>query len=124
MKKGVANPTVRHGSRSGAGAFRSGNPSAGAIDRRGRHGTGGDWRGRSGGRVGRHHRRTVGNVSAVCRDLSVCCLFFLPIYLVLFSGFRSLSLLLRGTIVSRTYGTHKKLPGIYLTIFTNNFWSY
>ena len=30
--------------------------------------------------------------------------------------------LLRGTIVNRTCGTHKNLPGIiYLTIFTNNF---
>ena len=27
-------------------------------------------------------------------------------------------LLLRGTVVNRTYGLHKNLPGIYLTIFT------
>ena len=33
-------------------------------------------------------------------------------------------LLLRGAIVNGTYGIHKNLPGIYLTIFTNNFWSY
>ena len=26
-------------------------------------------------------------------------------------------LILRGTIVNRTYGIHKNLPGIYLTIF-------
>ena len=32
--------------------------------------------------------------------------------------------LLRGTIVSRTYGTHKNLPGIYLPFFTNNIWPY
>ena len=32
--------------------------------------------------------------------------------------------LLRGTIVNRTYGAHKALPGIYLSIFTNNIWSY
>ena len=31
--------------------------------------------------------------------------------------------LLRGTILNGTYGTHKKLPGIYLAIFTNNIWS-
>ena len=37
---------------------------------------------------------------------------------------------LRGTLVNRTYGTHKKptrylVPGMYLTIFTNNIiWSY
>ena len=29
-------------------------------------------------------------------------------------------LALWGTIVNRTYGVHKNLPGIYLTIFTNN----
>ena len=33
-------------------------------------------------------------------------------------------LLLRRTIVNRTYGTHKTLPGIYLPIFTSNIWSY
>ena len=33
-------------------------------------------------------------------------------------------LLLRGTIVYSTYGTHKNLPGIYLPTFTNNSWSY
>ena len=26
-------------------------------------------------------------------------------------------------ITVRTYGTHKKLPGIYFAIFTNNIWS-
>ena len=36
---------------------------------------------------------------------------------------RSKRLLLRGTIVNRTKGTDKNLPGIYLTIFTNNIWS-
>ena len=36
----------------------------------------------------------------------------------------SSALLLRGTIVNRTYGTRKNLPGIYLPIFTNNIWSY
>ena len=36
----------------------------------------------------------------------------------------SLRLLLRGTIVNKTYGTHKNLPGTYLPIFTNNIWSY
>ena len=30
--------------------------------------------------------------------------------------------LLRGTIVNRTYGIHKK--PVYLPIFTNNIWSY
>ena len=30
----------------------------------------------------------------------------------------------RGTIVNRTYGTHKNLPGTYLPIFTNSIWSY
>ena len=30
------------------------------------------------------------------------------------------NILSRGTIVNRTYGTHKKLPGIYSAIFTNN----
>ena len=30
----------------------------------------------------------------------------------------------RGIIVNRTYGIHKNLPGTYLTIFTNNIWSY
>ena len=29
-------------------------------------------------------------------------------------------LLLRGTIVNRTYGARQNLPGIYLTIFTIN----
>ena len=33
-------------------------------------------------------------------------------------------LLLRGTVVNRTYGTHKNLPGMYLPIFTNNIRSY
>ena len=28
--------------------------------------------------------------------------------------------LLRGIIFNKTYGIHKNLPGIYLTIFTNN----
>ena len=34
--------------------------------------------------------------------------------------------LLRGAVVNRTYGTHKNLPAIYFTIFTNNIdiWSY
>ena len=32
--------------------------------------------------------------------------------------------LLRGTVVNRTCGLHKKLPGMYLTISTNNIWSY
>ena len=32
--------------------------------------------------------------------------------------------LLRGTIVNRTCGIRKSLPRIYLTIFTNNIWSY
>ena len=31
-------------------------------------------------------------------------------------------LILRGGIVNRTYGTHKKT--LYLPIFTNNIWSY
>ena len=31
---------------------------------------------------------------------------------------------LRGTIVNRTYGIHINLPGTYLTIFTNNIWSF
>ena len=34
--------------------------------------------------------------------------------------FRRRHLLLRGGIVHRTYGIHKTVPGIYLTIFTNN----
>ena len=34
------------------------------------------------------------------------------------------ALLSRGTIVNRTYGTLKNLPGIYLPMFTNNSWSY
>ena len=33
-------------------------------------------------------------------------------------------LLLRGTIVDRTCGPHKNLPGTYLPIFTKNIWSY
>ena len=37
---------------------------------------------------------------------------------------RTLITLLRGTIVDRTYGIHKNLPGIYFTIFTNNIWAY
>ena len=48
-----------------------------------------------GGKVGRHCRR--GTVS---------------------HAFFSLFLLVRGTIVNRTYGTHKNLPGICLNIFT------
>ena len=35
-----------------------------------------------------------------------------------------LSLILRGGIVNRTYGLHKNLPGIYLTVITNDIWSY
>ena len=31
---------------------------------------------------------------------------------------------LRGTVVNRTYGAHKHLSGIYFAIFTNNIWSY
>ena len=34
------------------------------------------------------------------------------------------SAVLRGTIVNRTYGTHKKLPGIYFPLFTSNIWPY
>ena len=37
---------------------------------------------------------------------------------------RDLKGLLRGTIVNRTYGTHKNLPGICFAIFTNTIWSY
>ena len=33
-------------------------------------------------------------------------------------------LLLRKTIVNRTYVKHKNLPGIHLPIFTNKIWSY
>ena len=33
------------------------------------------------------------------------------------------SVLLRGNLVNRTYGIHKTY-GMYLTIFTNNVWSY
>ena len=35
-------------------------------------------------------------------------------------------ILLRGTILNRTYGTDRHLPGIYFGIFTinNNIWSY
>ena len=36
---------------------------------------------------------------------------------------RGLLLILRGAIVNRTYDIHKKLPGTYLTIFTDNIWS-
>ena len=36
----------------------------------------------------------------------------------------TLPLILRGTIVNRTYGIHKNLLGIYLAIFTDNIWSY
>ena len=36
----------------------------------------------------------------------------------------SSSALLRGTILNKTYGTHKILPGIYFAIFTNYIWSY
>ena len=32
-------------------------------------------------------------------------------------------LIIRGTILNRTYGTHKNLY-IYIAIFTNNIWSY
>ena len=32
--------------------------------------------------------------------------------------------ILRGGIWNRTHGTLKNLPGIYLSIFTNNIWSY
>ena len=32
--------------------------------------------------------------------------------------------LLRGTILNRTYGTHKNLPGIHFAIFTNHILSY
>ena len=37
---------------------------------------------------------------------------------------RFLNTVLRGTILNTTYDTHKKLPGIYLAIFTNNIWFY
>ena len=36
---------------------------------------------------------------------------------------RSLAYILRGTIVNKTYGIHKNLPGIYLTIFLTIFGS-
>ena len=36
----------------------------------------------------------------------------------------STSILLRGTIVNRTSGIHKNLPGMYLPIFTDNIRSY
>ena len=39
-------------------------------------------------------------------------------------SFPFMSCLLRGTIVNGTYGMHKNLPGMYLTMFTNNIWSY
>ena len=32
--------------------------------------------------------------------------------------------LLRGSVLHRTYGTHKNIPGIYLSILTNNIWFY
>ena len=58
-----------------------------------------------------------------CKYLSlrmICCL------VRVFLGFRW-RLLLRGTIVNRTYGIHKNLPliiGIDLTVVTNHIWSY
>ena len=36
----------------------------------------------------------------------------------------SASVVLRETIVNRTYGTHKNLPGICLPFFTHNIWFY
>ena len=44
-------------------------------------------------------------------------------YTVLIVGSPRPSPLSRGTVVNRTYGTHKNLY-IYLIIFTNNMWSY
>ena len=32
--------------------------------------------------------------------------------------------LLRGTILNRTYGTHKNLPGMYFANLNNKIWSY
>ena len=32
-------------------------------------------------------------------------------------------LILRRTILNRTYGPHKKLPGMYFYIFTGDIWS-
>ena len=40
------------------------------------------------------------------------------------SSVGSFTLLLRGTTLNRTYGTHKNLPGISVAVFTNNIWSY
>ena len=53
--------------------------------------------------------------------LIVCSCFFLS--RSLWPHYYS-STVLRGTIVNGTYGLHKNLPGIYLTIFANNSWSY
>ena len=48
-------------------------------------------------------------------ESGVCMLFVLST--------RRHPILLQGTLVNRTYGTHKNLPGICVTIFTNNIWS-
>ena len=47
------------------------------------------------------------------------------LYLVLATTSRGcLSVLLRGTILNRTYGAYKNLPGMYFAIFTYNVWFY
>ena len=52
----------------------------------------------------------------------------MPLYLVFDWAVRVVSTSIitgdRTRVVHRTYGTHKNLPGIYLTIFTHNMWSY
>ena len=50
-------------------------------------------------------------------ETTLCCSGFPPL-----SGAIDVFKVLRGTIVNRTYGTHKNLK--YLTIYTNNSWSY
>ena len=59
----------------------------------------------------------------------VSVFFFRSIYIYISSTDPSqetkhVLLLLPGTIVNRTYGAHKNLPGIYLHMFTNTSWYY
>ena len=44
----------------------------------------------------------------------------LPNILGMFALLFDFDLLLRGTILNRTYDIHKNLPGIYLAIFTDD----
>ena len=72
----------------------------------------------------RFHPTTVENSASENRLSAVSRLKFYVYSSTVVVGEKNTKKLLRGTIVNRTYGTHKNLPGTYFPVLANNILSY